>query len=374
MIGHTHIMDHQLDPGAADSLEVPPLPPPPTDMVNLNQEELPLLDVSPPPEVVTQQEQRIVEEQEEVTSSLHIATTSQDHVSAEIVVSDKPAGFQSDLEISDAVKKPSLPFYDYTKSIQKCSSCGVEKATIICSNCRPLGQQSNFGMDQEINEDNKCVALSLNADNPAEKTNLSIELDHNKTQPSSSSSSGLRNKISVESLIKNGNMLYCQDCFLFLHETMKNTHLPIELKYSKSMPSASNNSSGIQIAPISTVEQQEVEEEPKTPAHQPAVTFDTLNQSTVEMDKEQKRLDKERMKSGLDKLMRELDMLKRRQLEFNGVKTSIKHMNETIKEDLMLDFSAVADQMKSKLDEITSKIKEKLKDAYSVIRDMHDKV
>lgn len=49
-------------------------------------------------------------------------------------------------------------------------------------------------------------------------------------------------------------------------------------------------------------------------------------------------------------------------------------MNDLIKDDLYNDFGTIAVMMRAKLDEVSDKIKERLKDAYSVIRDTQTKI
>jgi site-specific DNA-adenine methylase len=41
---------------------------------------------------------------------------------------------------------------------------------------------------------------------------------------------------------------------------------------------------------------------------------------------------------------------------------------------MFLDFGSIAVMLRTKLDELTNQIKERLKDAYSVVRDRHDKI
>ena len=70
----------------------------------------------------------------------------------------------------------------------------------------------------------------------------------------------------------------------------------------------------------------------------------------------------------------QLTNLNKRCEQFNDVKQSIRQMNDLIKEDLYADVGSIAILLKKKLDELSDKIKEKLKDAYSVVRDTQNRL
>lgn len=66
--------------------------------------------------------------------------------------------------------------------------------------------------------------------------------------------------------------------------------------------------------------------------------------------------------------------LRRRGEQLNDVKQSIKQLNDQIKDELLIDFSELNALLRLKLEEITDKIKEKLKDAYTVVRDSQARI
>jgi chromosome segregation ATPase len=76
----------------------------------------------------------------------------------------------------------------------------------------------------------------------------------------------------------------------------------------------------------------------------------------------------------INDINKSLTCLNKRCEQFNDVKQSIRTMNDLIKDDLYSDFGTIAVMMRAKLDEVSDKIKERLKDAYSVIRDTQTKI
>ena len=76
----------------------------------------------------------------------------------------------------------------------------------------------------------------------------------------------------------------------------------------------------------------------------------------------------------LDELKLSLKSLNARCDQFNDVKQSIRQMNDLIKDDLFMDFGAIAMLLRTRLDEMCDKIKERLNDAYSVVRDTQAKL
>ena len=76
----------------------------------------------------------------------------------------------------------------------------------------------------------------------------------------------------------------------------------------------------------------------------------------------------------VQRLLKDLKCLGERCSQFGDVKQSIKSMNDLIKDDLFADFESIAMLLKSRLDELSGKIKEKLKDAYSVVRDIQNQM
>ena len=242
------------------------------------------------------------------------------------------------------------------RSIQICCGCQRERASVICSSCK-AGVASGA-----------CLAISM--DNADEHTSLSIDggqanADDEKTVPNN------RGKINVESLIQSGNLFYCNECFLVVHQKMHGTHMPIDLRVS----------SKIQISPVVLVASLKEEKIQQQQLHQQNDELPTPPTPTaVEVSQEdeakatQALADKERRRVDFESAMRQIESLNKRHIEFNGVKQSIKLMNDLIRDDMLLDFAATAEMMKQKLDELTLTVKERLKDAYSVVRDTQDKV
>ena len=60
--------------------------------------------------------------------------------------------------------------------------------------------------------------------------------------------------------------------------------------------------------------------------------------------------------------------------QFNDVKLSIKQTNDLIRDDLYSNFGTITFLMRTKLEEMSDCVKEKLKDAYSVVRDTQSKI
>jgi hypothetical protein len=82
----------------------------------------------------------------------------------------------------------------------------------------------------------------------------------------------------------------------------------------------------------------------------------------------------ESLDTQINDINKHLACLNKRCEQFNDVKQSIRQMNDLIKDDLYNDFGTIAVMMRAKLDEVSDKIKERLKDAYSVIRDTQTKI
>lgn len=66
--------------------------------------------------------------------------------------------------------------------------------------------------------------------------------------------------------------------------------------------------------------------------------------------------------------------LRRRGEQLNDVKQSIRTLNDQIREELTIDFCEIKALLGIKLEEISDKIKEKLKDAYTVVRDSQTRI
>ena len=73
-------------------------------------------------------------------------------------------------------------------------------------------------------------------------------------------------------------------------------------------------------------------------------------------------------------LKKNITCLNQRCEQFNDVKQTIRQTNDLIKDDLYSNFGAITVMMRARIDEMSESIKEKLKDAYSVVRDTHVKM
>jgi hypothetical protein len=78
--------------------------------------------------------------------------------------------------------------------------------------------------------------------------------------------------------------------------------------------------------------------------------------------------------TNLDLLSKNIKCLNHRCEQFNDVKLSIKQTNDLIRDDLYSNFGTITFLMRIKLKEMSDCVKEKLKDAYSVVRDTKSKV
>jgi archaellum component FlaC len=78
--------------------------------------------------------------------------------------------------------------------------------------------------------------------------------------------------------------------------------------------------------------------------------------------------------TNLDLLSKNIKCLNHRCEQFNDVKSSIRQTNDLIKGDLDSSFGTVENLMRIKLKEMTDCVKEKLKNAYSVVKDTQSKI
>jgi hypothetical protein len=78
--------------------------------------------------------------------------------------------------------------------------------------------------------------------------------------------------------------------------------------------------------------------------------------------------------TNLDLLSKNIKCLNHRCEQFNDVKLSIKQTNDLIRDDLYSNFGTITFLMRTKLEEMSDCVKEKLKDAYSVVRDTQSKI
>ncbi len=260
--------------------------------------------------------------------------------------------------LEKSMKSLSIDLQVLDTSVRICCCCQTERAILICSNCQNDQSSANGGGGSDKMLSKTCLAISLDVAN--EQTSLSIEPATNDLTNNSKS------KINIESLIRNGNMFYCNECFVVVHHKMPNSHMPIGFHGSKKQ---------------AHVEPVVVDEPPPVQTDEPAVSITeqlliTENNGLTQNVAQHtiSPADKEKMRHDLNYVLKEIESLNRRHAEFNGVKQSIRQMNDLVRDDMMLDFSATADVMKTKLDELTLKVKERLKDAYSTVRDIQDKV
>jgi hypothetical protein len=70
-----------------------------------------------------------------------------------------------------------------------------------------------------------------------------------------------------------------------------------------------------------------------------------------------------------DCLNEQMGSLRKRGEQLNDVKTSIKLLNDQIRDDLLIVLAELTAHLRLKIDDITDKIKGRLKDAYGVVRD-----
>jgi hypothetical protein len=260
-------------------------------------------------------------------------------------------------------------------SIRVCCSCQSERATIICSTCTTgVGIKSAAAGSTDklptASQNQKCTPISL--DNGAEEV-TSVSIEPAAVAPTTTP------KINIESLIANGNMLYCDECFKCSHP-MNTNHTPIDyVKSKKDKPD--------EIAPVyveNNNEEQLVNDElreelsetsPVTPVNPcPPQQDIPVSAETAECLPAAAPIDKDKMRGDLRFVLSELASLNRRYVEFNSVKQSIKQMNDVVRDDIILDFLVTENALKSKLAELTVHVKERLKDAYSTVRDIQDRV
>jgi hypothetical protein len=96
----------------------------------------------------------------------------------------------------------------------------------------------------------------------------------------------------------------------------------------------------------------------------------SISSSNLEQEEKQQLSDNNIMIQGkVEELFKDLNNLNIRCEQFNDVKQSIRTMNDLIRDDLFMDFGVISTMIRLKLDEVSNRIKLKLKDAYSVVRD-----
>jgi len=275
---------------------------------------------------------------------------------------------------------------------QLCSSCQFEKATIICSVCNEAPKVDNFVSTEQIAEvpqaaDMQEIYFQKSISSADGTDNENKEEEAEQTQ------------IDLDVLMRKGNMVYCKECFNDIHNAMSNTHIPIEIFQAEHIMDETNQSTlemsetEIIQSPADLVIQDEeqkgsiiealhpssssVEDAPK----EASVIADLLNElvsissSHLEQEeRDQKILTKQHIQNQMSGLYDGLSNLNVRCEQFNDVKQSIRQMNDLIRHDLLMDFGVIATMIRQKLDEVTNNIKEKLKDAYSVVRDTQIKI
>lgn len=244
---------------------------------------------------------------------------------------------------------------DLLKS-QLCSSCEKEKATVICSICTSQNKPSNSDSIPALKVYTPDNSPDQNIDNYYQNNyDLIINKEENPTETN------------VDKLMRKGNLVYCTECFKVIHEFMDklvaSKHIPVEifsaakedLEESDSMPI--DDSQSEELSQINLIVEDRIE---------------SLIEQVVNNTEKQVKLEREYFK--IDKFFSEISSLNQRCKQFNDVKSSIKQMNDIIRDDLHVDFGSAAQILNSKLEELSDKIKEKLKDAYSVVRDIQVKI
>ncbi|CAF0718225.1 unnamed protein product [Brachionus calyciflorus] len=205
---------------------------------------------------------------------------------------------------------------------EKCSSCGQEAATLICTGCTSQAKTTNL---------DSIPALKIYS--PTDE--LKLDDYYN-----------LNDENNVQNMLKNGHMIYCKDCFEIIHLTLDaSKHIPLEI----------NPKSNTEIL------NEEIE----------LIVEDKLDDLLEQIELNSQL---EEQEFNIQKYQTDILSLVRRSSQFNDVKLSIRQMNDIIRDDLHLDFGQIANLMQNKLDEISDRIKEKLKDAYSVVRDLQNKI
>lgn len=224
---------------------------------------------------------------------------------------DLHAPYFSDSDENNNNYEECLIHSELIRSMQLCSCCAQQKATVICSVCSSQKPQSNYDIIPTLKEE---IA-------------------------------------SVDTLMQNGNLLYCKECFPIVHKTVH--HKPVDLfpqDDETTCPDIEINKEKSQLDLI-------VEEKLESLVEQ------VVNNSVKESE----------IHEPVD-FNNEIECLNQRCKQFNDVKFSIKKMNDLIRDELHLEFCGIATLMHKKLDKLSDKVKEKLKDAYSVVRDIQSKI
>jgi len=317
-------------------------------------------------------------------------------------VEDKIAiAVTKDHEQEEEINKKSL-----IEQVQLCSSCRYEKACVICSICNETQSIDNFASNENIASQLNCSQKNNEINITEDKDLYQNQLTEQKTE-----------EFDLNLLTQKGNMVYCNECFKDVHKAMLKTHVPVEI-FQKSSFNNTNQSkleqesfdlniketyseNNDQNIVVTTTEckyliqndQNKIEEEVHSSnASMPEKIITTLKEQNIDIvdllnelvsisssHYEQEELNRKATQAAVIQtkmtgIFDDLKNLNLRSEQFNDVKLSIKQMNDLIRNDVFLDFGTINTMIRTKLDEVTNTIKEKLKDAYSVVRDTQIKI
>lgn len=331
------------------------------------------------------------------------STTNEDHNNNDIKqLNNKKANTQDTESMSSEVAQSQL-----------CCSCRYEKAVFICTVCNESGlAANNFASSEKIADKTG-----------AENTNVYFS-PSNPTSPNiAESETQDEAKIpDAEVLMRRGNMVYCRECFKDVHKAMSNNHKPVEVfqrtqqvnlddtnqdsidieeacnkeikEGLSSIESANSNQTITENTPDNNrdlsenVQDNNIDISENTPDNNMnkaniivellnemvSISSSNLEQEEREQDMRQNTTNSDLIAKQMEGLLADLSNLNVRCEQFNDVKASIKQMNDLIRNDLFMDFGTITTMIRVKLDEVTNNIKEKLKDAYSVVRDTQTRI
>jgi hypothetical protein len=176
----------------------------------------------------------------------------------------------------------------------------------------------------------------------------------------------------VEQLIKSGNLMFCQQCFDAYHHrhhsdlAERNRHLAVELFAAKADDDEQQS-----------VLAEDCESEVRSLIEVLVMLVETRYNDALAEEKSksnQKQLLLNDIDANVDKFESDLKCLQLRSEQFNDVKQTIRQTNDLIRDELSTNFATITSLMRVKLDSMSESVKERLKDAYSVIRDNQLKV
>jgi len=144
---------------------------------------------------------------------------------------------------------------------------------------------------------------------------------------------------SISELMRNGNLAYCNECFVAVHKQMANTHVAINIfQQNETCLDVDDelNDQTREIAESSVNKpQEEGDGEEGAPEAEPKSEEIMISESLkVESHQNNEQL--------IKRIGEQLANLNKRCEQFNDVKQSIRQMNDLIKEDLYADVGSIA--------------------------------